>query len=397
MFHIDQDQPKVIYTAEESSYICRIDMRTGQSEKIFQHNTQAYKSFSRANPFFQSVPTWSSPGSVKSVIQNPSYSAPHLVVGGQGFTVGLLDLRLASNPEMRVPDARSAASPPISSFVKLWCPLFPMNTDDRDHSNIYNAFKCSTLTHPYAMSTNHPAPELTETVRKVEGVRAHGIASISGLDISKDGRRLLASFQGDQIYSFDFYDDNSRNCIGCRSYIGGHSNYATFLKSVHFLGPRDEFVVAGSDTGHMWIWTSSPRCVPGIRIRDGDEDSWFDAITCPVLNVLKADSRTCNGAAPHPSELLLISYGIDSTAKLWATRDPSRDLVEKDGESTIHKENESHTDFQRSLANQLCRHDGPRDRSRYTRVSLSKALTAHARSPYCGLSMLPHLLEETKV
>ena len=107
MFHIDQDQPKVIYTAEESSGIYRIDLRTGQSEKIFHHGTQVYRAFSRANPFFKSVPQWSDPGSVKAILQNHTYSAPHLIVGGQGYTVGLLDLRLASSSEMRMSDGRT--------------------------------------------------------------------------------------------------------------------------------------------------------------------------------------------------------------------------------------------------------------------------------------------------
>lgn len=392
MFHIDQDQPKVIYTAEESSGIYRIDLRTGQSEKIFHHGVQVYRAFSRANPFFKSVPQWHEPGSVKAIIQNHTYSAPHLLVGGQGYAVGLLDLRLASSAEMRMADGRSGQSSttaaPINSFVKLWSPLFPMNTTDRDHENIYQAFQQSTLTHPYGLSTTHPLGELKDSVRKVEGIRAHRIASISGLDMSKNGQRFVASFQNDQIYTFDFYDDNAHHCLGCRSIIGGHANHATFLKSVHFFGQRDEFVVAGSDTGHMWIWTSSPRSVPGMRVRDGNHDHWLDAITCPVLNVLKADTRTCNGAAPHPHELMMVSYGIDSTAKLWAVRDPDRDIIGSDGEKV--------TTVNRRY--QLCRHEGPRDRSRYTRLSLAQSLTSsRIRSPYCSLASLPHLLEETKV
>lgn len=160
--------------------------------------------------------------------------------------------------------------------------------------------------------------------------------SISGLQFSKNGRTILASYQGDQIYTFPVYgfprreyqeinqegtflgkhsrsspinlernfkvkdenkiinnkeiilpppslitskDDNidilnnsfqqrcrsrsrsdsilTDDCIGAQAIFGGHINYATFLKSVSFFGPNDEYVVSGSDSGHLWIWDSS--------------------------------------------------------------------------------------------------------------------------------------------
>lgn len=34
------------------------------------------------------------------------------------------------------------------------------------------------------------------------------------------------------------------------------------------------------------------------------------------------DSRTCNGVIPHPFLPVFVSYGIDSTAKLWSYKDP---------------------------------------------------------------------------
>ena len=35
------------------------------------------------------------------------------------------------------------------------------------------------------------------------------------------------------------------------------------------------------------------------------------------MSLLNADHSTCNGVIPHPSLPIFITYGIDSTAKLW--------------------------------------------------------------------------------
>lgn len=41
-----------------------------------------------------------------------------------------------------------------------------------------------------------------------------------------------------------------------------------------------------------------------------------------VLAFLRADHSTCNGILPHPSLPYFITYGIDSTVKLWRATIP---------------------------------------------------------------------------
>lgn len=41
-----------------------------------------------------------------------------------------------------------------------------------------------------------------------------------------------------------------------------------------------------------------------------------------VLAFLRADHSTCNGILPHPSLPYFITYGIDSTVKLWRATTP---------------------------------------------------------------------------
>ena len=98
--------------------------------------------------------------------------------------------------------------------------------------------------------------------------------------------------------------DSANECPqqGALGMLGGHINYATFLKNVSFFGPRDEYVISGSDSGHLWIWTTASGNLDTLCPEDR---------CCRVVNVLKADSHTCNGVVPHPIAPVLASYGID--------------------------------------------------------------------------------------
>ena len=40
------------------------------------------------------------------------------------------------------------------------------------------------------------------------------------------------------------------------------------------------------------------------------------------MSLINADNSTCNGIQPHPSLPFFVTYGIDSTAKLWRATTP---------------------------------------------------------------------------
>jgi tetratricopeptide (TPR) repeat protein len=139
--------------------------------------------------------------------------------------------------------------------------------------------------------------------------------SVSGIDLSKDRRELLVSYENDQIYTFPIFPrggptledfnsgdaDEDNKPISELAAYGGHLNRYTFLKSAKYAGPNDEYICTGSDSGHAWIYERS---------------------TGAVAALLSADHSTCNGVVPHPSLPLFITYGIDSTAKLWRATTP---------------------------------------------------------------------------
>mmetsp|Transcript_9483 Transcript_9483/g.9271 ORF Transcript_9483/g.9271 Transcript_9483/m.9271 type:complete len:509 (-) Transcript_9483:26-1552(-) len=296
MFLFDIDQPQVLYTAEDfgPGIISRVDLRTNISEKIFSTKAAPLSRQNCRNP-------QAAVHSMKALAQSSFLGGSQMVVGGKSFVLGLIDLRcLAPVTNIDVYEE----GPASNKFVKAWSPHYGTDYD------------CDAL----KISSDHKKTDV----------------SISGLDFSGDGRSLLASYQGDQIYVFDLYGkeaaahqggahkgvlideavghirhvDSSRSeKSGARSMFGGHINQATFLKSVSFFGPKDEYIVSGSDTGHLWIWDARS----GSLDVEAPEDR-----SCRVLNFLKADNRTCNGAIPHPFLPILGSYGIDSDVKVWA-------------------------------------------------------------------------------
>jgi len=160
--------------------------------------------------------------------------------------------------------------------------------------------------------------------------------SVSGLDLSRDGKELLVSYESDQIYTFPVFPhsqsprraatdqleellnkdsgmeqdgEEERLCPwgqGKRvlpelASYGAHLNRFTFLKNARYAGPRDEYICTGSDSGHAWV---------------------YEKASGAVVSFWKADQSTCNGVVPHPTLPIFVTYGIDSTAKLWRATTP---------------------------------------------------------------------------
>ncbi|KAG2210973.1 hypothetical protein INT47_000133 [Mucor saturninus] len=75
----------------------------------------------------------------------------------------------------------------------------------------------------------------------------------------------------------------------------GHCNIET-VKDVGFYGLYDEYVVSGSDRGHLFIW---------------------DKKTTNIVQILRADEDVVNVAKGHPFLPILAVSGIDSTVKIF--------------------------------------------------------------------------------
>ncbi|XP_028831346.1 DDB1- and CUL4-associated factor 8 isoform X2 [Denticeps clupeoides] len=118
--------------------------------------------------------------------------------------------------------------------------------------------------------------------------------NITCLVYSHDGSELLASYNDEDIYMFD--SSHSNGADYCRRYKG-HRNNAT-VKGVNFYGPCSEFVVSGSDCGHIYIWDKKSARI--VQFMEGDKGG--------VVNCLE----------PHPHLPGLATSGLDHDVKLWA-------------------------------------------------------------------------------
>ncbi|ODH53623.1 hypothetical protein GX48_00041 [Paracoccidioides brasiliensis] len=87
--------------------------------------------------------------------------------------------------------------------------------------------------------------------------------------------------------------------VPCYSHINvyrGHCNIKT-VKDVNYFGLDDEYVVSGSDSGHVFIW---------------------DRKTSDLVNILEGDSDVVNVVQGHPYEPTLAVSGIDRTIKIFS-------------------------------------------------------------------------------
>ncbi|XP_003924225.1 DDB1- and CUL4-associated factor 8-like protein 2 [Saimiri boliviensis] len=110
---------------------------------------------------------------------------------------------------------------------------------------------------------------------------------------SHDGTELLASYNDEDIYLFNSSHSNGAQYA---KRFKGHRNNTT-VKGVNFYGPRSEFVVSGSDCGHIFFWEKS---------------------SCQIIQLLKGDAEgTINCLEPHPYLPMLATSGLDHDVKIW--------------------------------------------------------------------------------
>ncbi|XP_077611292.1 DDB1- and CUL4-associated factor 8-like [Crocuta crocuta] len=111
---------------------------------------------------------------------------------------------------------------------------------------------------------------------------------------SHDGTELLASYNDEDIYLFNSSEGDGAQYA---KRYKGHRN-STTIKGVNFYGPRSEFVVSGSDCGHIFFWEKS---------------------SCQVVHFMEGDrGGTVNCVEPHPHLPVMASSGLDDDVKIWA-------------------------------------------------------------------------------
>ncbi|KAL0966316.1 hypothetical protein UPYG_G00293800 [Umbra pygmaea] len=125
-------------------------------------------------------------------------------------------------------------------------------------------------------------------------VSSESKTNITCLVYSHDGTEILTSYNDEDIYLFDSSHSDGADY---RRRYKGHRNNAT-VKGVNFYGPSSEFVVSGSDCGHIYLWDKVSARI--VQFMEGDRGG--------VVNCLE----------PHPHLPGLATSGLDHDVKLWA-------------------------------------------------------------------------------
>ncbi|KAI9817859.1 MAG: hypothetical protein M1827_000978 [Pycnora praestabilis] len=114
-------------------------------------------------------------------------------------------------------------------------------------------------------------------------------------EMSLQGRQLMWRSAFDRSKMREAVEQDIPCSPHTRQYTG-HCNVKT-VKDVNFFGLQDEYVVSGSDCGHLFIW---------------------DRKTSQLLNILEGDGEVVNVVQGHPYEPMIAASGIDHTIKIFS-------------------------------------------------------------------------------
>jgi nuclear receptor interaction protein len=132
-----------------------------------------------------------------------------------------------------------------------------------------------------------------------------------GLRRTRSGRMLWRSDFGRSRFKKEKAELDVPCAPHTRIYTG-HCNVKT-VKDVNFFGLQDDYVVSGSDSGHVFIWDRKTTQLLNILEGDGE-----------VVNVVQGMPLICLGLwrllmnAGHPYEPTMAVSGIDHTIKIFS-------------------------------------------------------------------------------
>lgn len=164
-----------------------------------------------------------------------------------------------------------------------------------EYARVYDIRK-----HQCDSSNNLDGPVNTFCPHHLVGADVH----ITGLAYSNTSE-LLVSYNDELIYLFQknmgmgptplsVPPEELQKLEKPQVYLG-HRNSQT-VKSVSFFGPTDDYVLSGSDCGHIFVWKKKGAKL--VRLTAGDQQ---------IVNHLE----------PHPYMPIFASCGIENSIKLW--------------------------------------------------------------------------------
>ncbi|CAF0814523.1 unnamed protein product [Adineta ricciae] len=131
-----------------------------------------------------------------------------------------------------------------------------------------------------------------DVLKKIEDRRSQ--PSVTCAVYNHNGTEILGSYNDEDIYLFDATHSDGADAI---HHYQGHRNNNT-VKGVNFYGRNSEYIISGSDCGHVFMWDKpTEKCAWYAK---GDDDG--------TVNVLE----------PHPCFPIIATSGLDHDVKIWA-------------------------------------------------------------------------------
>ncbi|KAL2332066.1 hypothetical protein Fmac_019647 [Flemingia macrophylla] len=235
---VEPGSPHIFYSSGEDGFIQHFDLRSSSATKLFCCSSSIGSN--------KQPPSKIGLHSIVIDPRNPYYFA----VGGSDEYARLYDIR-----KCQWDSARNADRP-----VNTFCPRHLIGSNGVHITGLaYSNFS------ELLVSYNDELIYLFE--------KNVGLGFSSSSTTSKD----LKNVQDAQVYS-------------------GHRNAQT-IKGVNFFGPNDEYVLSGSDCGHIFIWKKKEAKL--VKLMVGDQT---------VVNQLEA----------HPHIPILATCGIEKNVKIWS-------------------------------------------------------------------------------
>lgn len=234
---VEPGSPYIFYSCGEDGFVQHFDLRSNSARKLF-----CCSSFSENKQSSSSL-------RLDALVidpRNPNYFA----LGGSDKYARVYDIRKCQR------DSSSNSDKPVNTF----CPHHLIETQDVRITSL--AFS---NTSELLVSYND---ELIYLFQKNMGLGP------SPLSIPREDLQKLEEPQ---------------------AYVG-HRNSQT-VKGVSFFGPHDEYIMSGSDCGHLFIWKKK-----GAQL----------------VRLMKGDRHILNQVEPHPNLPVIASSGIEKNIKVWA-------------------------------------------------------------------------------
>lgn len=138
-------------------------------------------------------------------------------------------------------------------------------------------------------------------------------AGDSDEDITAEERQFIFRSASDRGKSRETVEQDVPYSSHSRSYTG-HCNVRT-VKDANFFGLNDEYVVSGSDSGHLFIWDKKTSEIVNILQGDGEI---VNVIQGSLLSIHPQNQSRYSPVTGHPYEPVLAVSGIDSTIKIFS-------------------------------------------------------------------------------